>query len=182
MSGVLSCVAPRTALHKAWVIGSSLLLLLGLGIYLHLTFACRDLTATSLGVEPENQTGLWVNGTAEVWRTATNQWYPRICDWPATGICDDFVDEEGARAQDQFVLVNFTERDLGIREKQPWSPSPLAYQGFGCWSEGSGEYFLNGIVAAFAMAGGASALLVSSVVFGLKKTGNKCCGKPLEDV
>ncbi|CAK0838220.1 unnamed protein product [Prorocentrum cordatum] len=181
VSGVLTCAKPTIVLHKVWLIGSSLLLLLGLGIYLHLTFACRDLTATSLGFEPENQTGVWVNATAQLPWTAAKLWLPRMCDFPTTGICDDFVDEEGARAQEQFVLINFTERDLGIRERLPWSPSPLAYQGFGCWSEGSGDFFFNGILAAFAMAAGASALLMSSVVFGLKRTGNSCCGRPLEE-
>merc|ERR1712032_1072922 len=109
---------------------------------------------------------------------SNNQWLPRSCEWPSTDVCDSLVDAEGGSAMEGFVLVNYTEKDLGTREPVAWSLSPLAYQNFGCWSEGgqnAGAYFLNGIVAAFLMAAGASALLVSAVVFLLKQTVGSCC-------
>jgi len=163
----------------------SVVLCCGFAVYLHMTFKCQELTAISLGHEPQNLTGFWFNNTnndADLY--STNVWWPKMCSWPSTGICDDFVDSEGGRAKEQFVLVNYTEKDLGTKEPESWSPSPLAYQGYGCWSEGgsnAGAYFLNGIFAAFAMATGASALLVSAVVFILQKTVGTCCGKPLVD-
>eukprot|EP00929_Paragymnodinium_shiwhaense_P100849 TRINITY_DN63483_c0_g1_i1.p1 TRINITY_DN63483_c0_g1~~TRINITY_DN63483_c0_g1_i1.p1 ORF type:complete len:210 (-),score=0.41 TRINITY_DN63483_c0_g1_i1:157-786(-) len=182
-AGIVSCIAPRVPLHKAWWISSSLVLVAGLAVYIHLTFLCRDLTAYDLGHEPKNQTGLWVNAS-NLTDSDRPLWFARGCDWPATGLCEDNVDRLGKRAQsdfkDQIALVNYTKVHLGVAEKVSWSLSPLDYQGGnGCWSEGSGAYFGNGIMAALLMSIGASGLLISLIILIIQRTSGECCGRPL---
>jgi len=180
-SGVVSCLCPRMTLHLAWLLSFFVVLAVGLGLYIQLTFLCQAVTARDLGHVPENNTGIWVNNSLGATQYAKNQWFPRQCSWPSHGICDDFVDINGHSAQEMFVLVNYTERNLGTAPPAPWSPSPLAYQGSGCWSEGSSEYFGQGLLASLFMSVGASGLLVAAIVKALQKAGKRCCGKPLAD-
>jgi hypothetical protein len=84
--------------------------------------------------------------------------------------------------QETMFLENCTSVDLGYNEERPWSLSPLAYQGSGCWSEGSGDYMLNGLASSALMSAGIALLVVSLGVKILEKTVGTCCGRPIKPV
>eukprot|EP00931_Biecheleriopsis_adriatica_P093947 TRINITY_DN67665_c0_g1_i1.p1 TRINITY_DN67665_c0_g1~~TRINITY_DN67665_c0_g1_i1.p1 ORF type:complete len:207 (-),score=26.32 TRINITY_DN67665_c0_g1_i1:35-655(-) len=162
-SSILVCCLPRIAILPIWIAVAAVALMIGLGVYLDLTFKCQAVSAPRLGNEPVPGTGVWINvSDQDAMRYAESIWYP----------------PSGTR--DGEVLVNATIKDLGWGTPPPWSPSPLAYQSAPCWSEGSGAYLVQGMAASFFMSVGAAGLLISLVTFVLKRTSGTCCGRPFE--
>mmetsp|Transcript_11243 Transcript_11243/g.19947 ORF Transcript_11243/g.19947 Transcript_11243/m.19947 type:complete len:205 (+) Transcript_11243:46-660(+) len=163
-ASVPACCCPWWLIHPAWLLSATVALVSGLGIYLALTFQCQAVSGPWLGNEPVPGTGVWVDGGTGFTElgTAETTW------WPPEG-----------SARDGQVLVNATLKDLG-RGTVAWSPSPLAYEGGPCWSEGNSQFFMQGFGASVLMAGGASMLLVSAIVFAVKRNGGTCCGRLIE--